>query len=113
MTTPILSIGELAQSQASKYVTVNEALRRIESVMISVLSQTNAGPPGSPADGDAYIVDSASGTWSAFAVDDVVYYSNGSWYGVTPFEGWTLFVVLDTGLYVYISAAWTLLVAVP
>ena len=113
MTTPILAMGELAQSQASKYVTVNEALRRIESVMISVLSQSNSGPPGSPSDGDAYIVDSASGAWSAFSIDDVVYYSNTSWYAVSPFEGWTLFVVADTGLYVYISSAWTLLVAVP
>lgn len=111
MTTPILDIEELAQSQASKYVTVNEALRRIEAITIKVVSQSNSGPPGSPSDGDSYIVDSASGTWSAFSTDDVAFYSNTSWYAISPFKGLHLYVNDDDGLYVYNGAAWVLLAA--
>lgn len=111
MTTPILSLGELAESQASKYITINTALRKIEAITIRVLSQTNAGPPGSPADGDAYIVDVQSGAWSAFAIDSIAYYSNTSWYEMVPKAGFRSWVVDDAGLYVYHSSSWQLLVA--
>lgn len=111
MTTPILEIAELAESQASKYVTINTALRKIEAITIRVLSQSNSGPPGSPSDGDSYIVDSASGAWSAFSINDVAFYSNTSWYAISPFEGLHLYVNDDDGLYVYNGSAWVLLAA--
>jgi hypothetical protein len=111
MTTPILGLGELAESQASKYITINTALRKLECITIRVLSQSNSGPPGSPSDGDAYIVDVQSGAWSAFPIDDIAYYSNTSWYSVTPKEGYRVWVVDDVGYYVYHSSAWVLLAA--
>jgi hypothetical protein len=111
MATPILVIGELVESQASKYITVNEALRKIEACTIRVLSQTNSGPPGGPSDGDAYIVDVTSDDWSGFTIKDIAYYSNTSWYNLSPFEGLRVWVNDDDGLYVYNGSAWTLLVA--
>jgi len=110
MTTPILTLGELAESQASKYITINTALRKIEAVTIRVLSQANSGPPVGPSDGDAYIVDVQSGAWSAFAIDSIAYYSNTSWYEMVPKSGFRTWIVDENALYVYSSASWQLLV---
>lgn len=88
MTTPLLKQPELSENQASKFVTHNEALRIVEIFAAGrVLSRTNGGPPGSPAEGDAYIVDDASGDWSSFALDDVAWFQGGAWKALTPFEG--------------------------
>ena len=105
-TTPLLEIEEMTQSQASKYVTFNEAIRLIEGFTIRVLSQSNSGPPGSPSDGDAYIVDSATGTWSGFAVKDIALYLNTTWHGMTPFEGMGVWVVDENKEYVYDGSNW-------
>jgi len=112
MTTPILSISELAVSQASKYITVNSALRRLEALTIRVLDIRTSAPPGSPANGDAYICGSGSisGDWSTYTINDIAYYNEG-WYNLTPAEGMRVWVNDEDFLYVYDSAAWSELAA--
>lgn len=52
---------------------------------ISILST----PPGSPADGDVYVLGSSpTGAWSTFAQNDVVLWRSGTWYRFAPFTGW-------------------------
>ena len=107
MTTPILGISELVSSQASKYVTVNSALRRMEALTIRVLDIRTSAPPGSPSNGDAYIcgTGSISGDWSAYDVNDIAYYNSG-WYNFTPIEGLRVWVNDEDKLYVYFASAW-------
>jgi hypothetical protein len=92
MSTSVLDIPEISQSQGSKHVTHNLGLRWLESG-VRVLSRSNGGPPGSPSDGDTYIVDSATGAWDDFSAGDIAFRSNGGWYGYTPPNGMTVPVV--------------------
>lgn len=55
-------------------------------LVLNMISNGNSGPPLSPSDGDAYIVDSATGDWSGFDVGDTVVY-NGGWLLVLADDG--------------------------
>ena len=64
--TTILNLPYLAAAQAQKHVTHNEALRTLDAIVqISVLDRDISSPPGSPAEGDRYIVAAnPTGAWS-------------------------------------------------
>ena len=87
MSTEILTIDEVTSSQSDKFTTHNNGLRQLEGQTIRVLSRTNAGPPGSPTNGDTYIVDVASGTWASATVLDIAHYYGGAWNFYTPVQG--------------------------
>jgi hypothetical protein len=94
MTTPILGMDELAAAQSQPEVIVNAALRSLEAAMqISALGYQNS-PPGSPAEGDRYLVGSSpTGAWTGHA-EEVAYYSGG-WQFLQPLPGWRAYVVGD------------------
>lgn len=115
MTTPKLGLPELVANQSQPHLTVNSALRRAEgSIQLSVLDRALNTPPGSPAEGDAYIVGAApTGLWSAYSEGDVAFYSGGAWLRLVPLPGWLAFVQ-DEELFYYVSPAvsppaWTIL----
>ena len=95
MTTPNLSLPELIASQAQPHVTVNTALRRLDAlVQAAVISQTNT-PPGTPADGDAYLVGAApTGAWVGHA-QELVVLIGGGWTFLTPAAGWLVYNLGD------------------
>lgn len=95
MTTPILEMDELAAAQSQPEVIVNAALRTLEAAMqISALGYQN-DPPGSPAEGDRYLVaDTPTGAWVGHA-QEVAYYSGG-WQFLQPMPGWRAYVVGDS-----------------
>lgn len=106
-----LVLPYLAVGQAQKHVTVNESLRKLDAIIqLSVVSATTTAEPGSPVDGQVWIVPSGkSGThWSAFANGSLAYYRDGAWVELSPREGW-LAVVRDTDqLLAYTGSAWSL-----
>ena len=61
-----LSLAYIAPQQAQKFITHNEALRDLDTlVQLSVLDRDLATPPGSPSAGDRYLVaTSPTGAWS-------------------------------------------------
>lgn len=67
--TPNLVLPYLAANQSQKHVTVNEALRRLDAlVQITVQSAALATPPGSPAEGQRWIIPAApTGAWAGHA----------------------------------------------
>lgn len=101
MTTPNLSLPELAANQTQPHVPVNAALRRLDAlVQLTVLSISNT-PPGSPADGDRYIVgDSPTGAWVGHEHDVVAFIGTG-WIYWVPAIGWQAFVQALGLSYVY------------
>lgn len=105
-TTTHLGITLVEQSQAQKEVTVNEAFARIDAVMNNgAISRVTATPPGSPADGDLYIVGpSPTGDWSGHA--DALTYFDQIWRFITPLEGMTLWVNDEDTLYIYSGSVW-------
>jgi len=109
MATRALGLTTMTEAQANKYITHNTALHQLDTWIGGVKSRTSSGPPGSPAEGDAYIVDSATGAWSTFSLNDLaVYYkdSGGSaaWINFSPVEGPAL-LVEDEGIYVFYDSS--------
>ena len=104
--TPLLSIPEIQENQAGKYVTHNEALAIIEGLITRVLSRNNGGPPSSPADGDTYIVDNNSGSWSDASVGDIAHYYSGYWHFITPVEGLSIWCIDDGANVQYDGVGW-------
>jgi hypothetical protein len=107
MATEVLSLSEILQSQANKYITHNTALREIEAKTVRALSRTNSGPPGSPAEGDVYIIDTATGAWATGSVNDIAHYYNSSWHFYTPGTGWRLWLVDEYAQVTWDATSWT------
>lgn len=114
MTTPKLELPELVANQAQPHVPHNSALRRLDAlVQLRAVDRAISTPPGSPSDGDVYIVGAAaSGAWSGFAEDSIAAYIGTAWVEITPADGWWCWVADESVFYVYDSTAspagWTL-----
>lgn len=108
MTLPITGLDEISQSQAQKYLTHNTALRMLEGLMFRALSMSTDAEPGTPSDGDVYILTaSATGTdWGTRTAGDVVVYNGGDWTGFTPWEGLSLWVNDEDTRVTYTGSAW-------
>lgn len=79
-TTPDLGLPELTQAQANPDITFNEALVKLQAVLGGVLDKDLTSPPGSPTEGDAYLINTAAptGLWSGHAYAIAIYWG-GSW----------------------------------
>ncbi len=107
-----LALPYLAAGQAQKHVTLNDSLRRLDAVVqLSVVSATTTAQPGSPDDGDVYIVPSgkSGADWNAYANGALGYYRDGAWEQITPREGWLAYVKDTDQLLRYTGAAWGLI----
>lgn len=77
-TSPDLGLPLISQQQLQPEVTHNEALLLIALAFRGVISITNT-PPGSPVEGDSYIVGSApTGAWAGRA-NCLTTYTSGGW----------------------------------
>lgn len=77
-------------TQAS--IPANNNSLRIE-VLERAAIDTLSTPPGSPADGDLYVLGSApSGAWSTFTEHNVVIYKGGTWLEFEAFDGWVKYI---------------------
>lgn len=108
MASPILGLTELAQAQAIPETTVNENTRWLEFFAAggAIVDRDLATPPGSPADGDAYLVDaSATGAWAG-QDGAIALYINTAWAFKPAAEGMQLFVKDEDVRIIYDGAAW-------
>ena len=104
MTTPILGLTEVANAQSQPHVPINVAIRALEIFSQIVVTSILDTPPGSPSDGDAYIVDDgASGDWAG-QDGKIAYYSSG-WLFLTPRLGWKAFNLDDGAEWRYEDAS--------
>lgn len=106
-TTPRLGITELEASQAVPETTVNEAQRILEqgAGFFGGVLEIRAAPPGSPVDGDTYIVGAGSGAWAG-KDDQIAIRVSTAWAYIEPAEGMFAWNADDTTLYRYSSGAW-------
>lgn len=109
MTTPKLGLDEIAESQSNKYATHNEALRGVDALLPKVAISVRHTPPGSPANGDVYIISdgspTATGAWAG-QDGDIAWY-NGEWNFVTPEAGWTVYVQGDSADWLFDGSTWS------
>jgi len=102
-----LLLPYILAAQAQKHVTHNEALRLLDGlVQLSVLDRDMTAPPGSPNDGDRYIVASAgTGDWTGWDAN-VALFTDGTWLRLPPRAGWRAWVENEGLLLVYDGAGW-------
>lgn len=73
---------------------------------LSVVNQTTDAPPGSPGDGDAYVIDgSPTGAWTGHAREIAIYQSS-AWVLYTPYDGATVYDTDTATTIVYNAGAW-------
>jgi hypothetical protein len=92
-------------------------LRALDQEMfLAVINRTTTAPPGSPANGDAYIVATGgSGAWSGHDKHVAVWTTDnpatpsGLWEFYVPKAGWLAYSVADAGFYAYSGSAWAVL----
>lgn len=103
-----LGLPYILAAQAQKHVTHNEALRMLDGlVQLSVKDRNFAAPPGSPAEGDRYIVASGgSGVWAGWD-GDVALWSDGIWWRLVARPGWLCWVEDEATLLVRAGSSWT------
>ena len=106
-TTNNLGMTLVEQSQSQKEVTVNAALTIIDAILnVGALDKDLATPPGSPAEGDIYIVAaSATGDWAG-QDGDLTYFINGAWAFLDPSEGFTIWVNDEDKHYTFDGTNW-------
>ncbi len=108
-----LRIPYIAASQAQKHVTHNEAMTLLDTlVQLSVLDKDLTAPPGSPTEGDTYIVAAAAtGAWLGWD-NRVARFIDGEWRSYLPGEGggagWLAWVLDEDAMYRFDGGAWAL-----
>jgi hypothetical protein len=102
-----MALPELAASQSQKHVTHNEALLQLDAlVCCGILDRDLSTPPGSPSDGDTYLV-KATGTGAWAGQDGKIAFSvDGAWRFYAPFNGLAAYVSDESVLLVYNGSAW-------
>jgi hypothetical protein len=105
--TPNLDLPYIAAAQAQKHVTHNEAIRALDAIVqLAVADRDLAAPPGSPAEGDRYIVAAgATGNWASHD-GDIAAWQDGAWMFYAPGEGWVAWVADEDRLCVWDGAGW-------
>lgn len=106
--TTLLELPYLAAAQAQKHVTHNEALKRLDGlVQIAVKASGATVPPGTPADGDRYLLGSgATGVWAG-RDSSLAVYADGAWWFAAPRIGWLVFDQNVDHLILLKSSGWT------
>ncbi len=106
-----LRIPYIAAAQAQKHVTHNEAMTLLDTlVQLSVIDKDLAAPPGSPAEGDTYIVAAdGAGAWIGWD-KRIARFIDGTWRSYLPGEGdgagWLAYVIDEETLYVFTGTDW-------
>jgi len=106
-TTPNLKMPNIEAAQAQKHVTHNEALRVLDAIVqLGVIDRDLTAAPGSPTNGERYIVaTSATGTWAGKDQQIAVWQDNAWGYHV-PQEGWLAWVADEDKLLAWDGTTW-------
>jgi len=114
----LLNNATIGQKYYDQLRTTLQALDQL--IMGNVINATQASPPSSPANGNAYLLTGGtpSGAWTGqagnIAVWDTQVTLTGTntlapaWVFYTPQPGWVVWNVALAGLYVYTGSEWTL-----
>lgn len=107
MSDPIFPLEVWEQNTLDNSIPANDNALRMEALSRNVISKSTTAQPGSPTDGDVYIIPaSATGTqWATFTTGDIAIYRGGTWYNFAPVAG--VVVNLSGTQERWTGAAWT------
>jgi Protein of unknown function (DUF2793) len=101
---PFIEGGELLPD-----VTLNETLRLIDTlVQLAIVDRDLNAPPGSPAEGQRWIVKaspSPTGAWAGHG-NHVAAWQDGGWVFCVPQAGWFAYVIDESALVAWNGTAW-------
>lgn len=105
-----LGMPLMAAAQSQKHITHNDAITDLDALVhLSVKSTTLTAPPGSPADGDRYLIASgATGAWVGKDLN-ITMYSSGAWLFFAPKNGWRLWDETGLRLLIWQTSSWAAL----
>lgn len=112
-TMPRFGVTELASAQAIPETTVNENLRYVSQGAGHFVFKDRdlTAPPGSPADGDCYLVATGgTGAWSGHD-GDIAFYLSTAWAFIEPLEGFTAGVQDENKAFAFLGGSWVELAA--
>lgn len=114
MATPNTGIPYVPEGTQDPAAGLNLALNTIDALLQTTVIAFEDDPPGSPSDGDLYIVGTGSGAWAGQDDNLARYVADGDFWQF--FEAGTqvriVFNLDDGGLYVWHDGAWGLLAQV-
>ena len=96
--------------QASAEVTFNIAMNMLEMLAVQKAKDKDlTTPPGSPADGDIYLLFSTPATDTAWTgkQSNLAGYYNGAWLFIPPYEGMRVRLDDEDFAYYYTGSSWT------
>jgi hypothetical protein len=102
-----LKLPVIEAAQAQKHVPHNEALALLDAfVQLAAESRAVTAPPGTPAEGDCYIVPAgATGDWSGWD-NAIASFSGGGWVRLAPPEGTRAFVKDERHGVIFADGVW-------
>ncbi|MFZ5690681.1 MAG: DUF2793 domain-containing protein [Pseudomonadota bacterium] len=102
-----LGLPYIAAAQAQKHVTHNEALRMLDAlVMLTVKRRDLSVPPGTPEEGDRYIVHAPGAGAFAGKDESIAHFADGQWQFYTPRLGWVCYVADELMLVAWNGTSW-------
>jgi hypothetical protein len=106
MTTPNISMPEISVSQATKYVTHNEALRVLDGLSMCIIQDRHLTTLASGTNGYMYIPKAtATGPWAG-EENNIAHYYNDTWYFYEPKPGWHAFCLDEQKLIWWSGSTW-------
>src|SRR6266850_4699508 len=104
---PNLSLDYIDVNAAQREVVHNAAVRALDAlVQLIVQDRDLASPPGSPSDGQRWIVAaSPTGAWAGHT-NHVLAWQDNAWRSYVPKVGWIVYVVDEGVLLVWDGSAW-------
>lgn len=115
-TTPRIGITEIEHGEINGDVTINEMLRFLDFHMQAFVEHlAPVTVPGSPTNGQAWIIDTPANWPAADALGnaptlyDIAHRYKGAWYYYTPADGWVIFDKNTDAQYHYNASAWAAL----
>lgn len=104
--TPIHPFAKWLAGTNQNSIPANDNSLRHQILNGNVISQAVTAQPGSPTEGDIYIIAAThtGAQWSTFTPKDLAIYSGGTWYAFAPVAG--VVVNVAGSLYSYQSGAW-------
>ncbi|MBF9232071.1 DUF2793 domain-containing protein [Microvirga alba] len=105
--TPNLALPLLAAAQAQKHVTHNEALAALDAlVLLAVKERGRTSAPGSPNEGERYLVGSGAAGSFAGHEGEVALFDLGVWRFFAPRPGWRAYVEAEDRIIVFDGSEW-------
>ena len=102
-----LALPYIDAAQSQKHVTHNEALVALDALVhLSVKSRTTIAPPGSPSEGDRYLVPSGATGIFAGHTNAIATFDDGGWAWLVPKAGWRAYVESEALFLIFDGAAW-------